>query len=210
MVLKRLADAERDGDRIYAVIRGIGTSSDGKGDAIYAPSATGQKKALLDAYQQAGITPEDIGLVEAHGTGTKVGDLVEISALREVYGEAQTPWCCLSSVKSQIGHTKAAAGAAGMIKAALALHHKVLPPTIKVSNPLAEVTSGATPFYLTTRKRPWLSQGETPRRAAVSAFGFGGSNFHLVLEEYRSRKENVDWDGDAQIIPFSRCGHGQP
>jgi len=203
VVIKRLADAERDGDRIYAVIRGIGSSSDGKGDAIYAPSATGQKNALLDAYDRAGVTPETIGMVEAHGTGTKVGDMVEVSALRDVYGEAATPWCSLSSVKSQIGHTKAAAGAAGMIKAALALHHKVLPPTIRVNNPLKEVTSGATPFYLATQKRPWLPRGETPRRAGVSAFGFGGSNFHLVLEEYRTTKESIEWSGHIQILPFS-------
>jgi acyl transferase domain-containing protein/NAD(P)-dependent dehydrogenase (short-subunit alcohol dehydrogenase family)/acyl carrier protein len=203
VVIKRLADAERDNDRIYAVIRGIGSSSDGKGDAIYAPSATGQKKALLDAYDRAAVSPESIGLLEAHGTGTTVGDLVEVSALRDVYGEAATPWCSLSSVKSQIGHTKAAAGAAGMIKAALALHHKVLPPTIKIRNPLKEVTGGASPFYLSTEKRPWLPRGETPRRAAVSAFGFGGSNFHLVLEEYRSARAGVEWNGHVQIIPFS-------
>jgi acyl transferase domain-containing protein len=109
VVIKRLADAERDNDRIYAVIRGVGSSSDGKGEAIYTPSAFGQKKAILDAYQRAGVTPESIGLVEAHGTGTKVGDAVEVSALREIYGEADTPWCALGSVKSQIGHTKASA-----------------------------------------------------------------------------------------------------
>jgi acyl transferase domain-containing protein/NAD(P)-dependent dehydrogenase (short-subunit alcohol dehydrogenase family) len=203
VVIKRLEDAERDGDRIYAVIRSIGSSSDGKGDAIYAPSAAGQKKALLDAYRRADVTPQSIGLVEAHGTGTKVGDVVEISALREVYGETATPWCSLSSVKAQIGHTKAAAGAAGLIKAVLALHHKVLPPTIKVTNPLQEVTGGATPFYLTTEKRPWLTRQGAPRRAGVSAFGFGGSNFHLVLEEHSSRKEVVEWSGAVQIFSFS-------
>jgi acyl transferase domain-containing protein len=200
VVIKRLEDAERDRDRIYAVIKGIGSSSDGKGDAIYAPSAGGQKRALLDAYKTAGVTPESIGLLEAHGTGTKVGDAVEVSALREVYGEAELPWCALGSVKSQIGHTKAAAGAAGLIKAALALHHKILPPTIKVSKPLDEVTRGNTPFYLATMKRPWLPQGDAPRRAAVSAFGFGGSNFHTVLEEYTSLKTDIDWDGNTQVI----------
>ncbi len=203
VVIKRLADAERDGDRIYAVIRGVGSSSDGKGDAIYAPSASGQKKALLNAYAQASVTPESIGMIEAHGTGTKVGDAVEVSALREVYGAADHPWCALGSVKAQIGHTKAAAGAAGLIKAALALHHKVIPPTIKVTNPLAEVTSGQTPFYLATTKRPWLSNGATPRRAAVSAFGFGGSNFHTVLEEYQAEKVTADWDGTVQLLTFS-------
>jgi len=203
VVVKRLADAERDGDQIYAVIRGVGSSSDGKGDAIYAPSSAGQKKALLNAYRQADVTPQSIGLIEAHGTGTKVGDAVEVSALREVYGETDHPWCALGSVKAQIGHTKAAAGAAGLIKAALALHHKVIPPTIKVAKPLDEVTAGRTPFYLATAKRPWLSTDGAPRRAAVSAFGFGGSNFHTVLEEYRPDKRAADWDGSVQILPFT-------
>jgi len=203
VVLKRLADAERDGDRIYAVIRGVGSSSDGKGDAIYAPSASGQKKALRNAYQNAGVTPESIGLLEAHGTGTKVGDAVEVSALREVYGEAENPWCCLGSVKSQIGHAKAAAGAAGLIKAALALHHKVIPPTIKVQTPQKEITAGATPFYIATEKRPWFPRAGMPRRAGVSAFGFGGSNFHVVLEEYQPVKKAADWDGNTQIVALS-------
>ncbi len=203
MVIKRLDDAERDGDRIYAVIRGVGSSSDGKGEAIYTPSASGQKKAIFDAYKSAGVTPESIGLVEAHGTGTKVGDAVEVSALRDIFGESEKPWCALGSVKSQIGHTKAAAGAAGMIKAALALHHKVIPPTIKVQQPLPEVTKENTPFYLTNRKRPWLAKNGQPRRAAVSALGFGGSNFHVVLEEYSPKSKTADWDGTIQILPFS-------
>jgi len=163
VVIKRLADAERDGDKIYAVIRGVGSSSDGKGEAIYTPSASGQKNALQDAYRQAGVTPESIGLLEAHGTGTRVGDAVEVSALREIYGEADRPWCALGSVKSQIGHTKAAAGAAGLIKAALALHHKVIPPTIKVEKPLEEVTGGRTPFYLPTENVPGSPAMESPQ-----------------------------------------------
>ncbi|WP_085812777.1 type I polyketide synthase [Geoanaerobacter pelophilus] len=203
VVLKRLADAERDGDRIYAVVRGVGSSSDGKGDAIYAPSAAGQKNALLNAYKNADVTPESIGLIEAHGTGTKVGDAVEMTALREVYGESELPWCCLGSVKSQIGHTKAAAGSAGLIKAALALHHKVIPPTIKVQTPQKEVVGEKSPFYLAREKRPWFQRPDVPRRAAVSAFGFGGSNFHVVLEEYRPEKKAADWDGYTQVLAFS-------
>ncbi len=203
MVIKRLADAERDGDRIYAVIRGVGSSSDGKGEAIYTPSATGQKKALRDAYQRSGVAPDSIGLIEAHGTGTKVGDAVEVSALREVFGTADKPWCALGSVKSQIGHTKAAAGAAGLIKAALALHHKVLPPTIKVQEPLREVSGEGSPFYLSGTKRPWIAKNGQPRRAGVSALGFGGSNFHVVLEEYQPKATEIDWDGTVQILPFS-------
>jgi acyl transferase domain-containing protein len=110
VVIKRLADAERDGDKIYAVIKGIGASSDGRGAAIYEPSAAGQKKALLRAYEQGGVDPQTIELIEAHGTGTKVGDAVEVTALKDVFGEADSPWCAIGSIKSQIGHTKAAAG----------------------------------------------------------------------------------------------------
>jgi acyl transferase domain-containing protein/NAD(P)-dependent dehydrogenase (short-subunit alcohol dehydrogenase family) len=204
VVLKRLDDAERDGDRIYAVLKGVGSSSDGRGKAIYAPSAEGQTKALRQAYEVSGITPDTVELVEAHGTGTTVGDGAELEALSQVYREAGSKgtWCALGSVKSMIGHTKAAAGSAGMIKAALSLYHKVLPPTIKVSEPLAPLTKDETPFYLNTEKRPWLSSGH-PRRAAVSALGFGGSNFHVVLEEYQPKKTAVDWDGDVQIAAFS-------
>ena len=205
VVLKRLADAKRDGDRIYAVIRSVGTSSDGKGQAVYAPSAAGQAKALGRAYAMAGISPATVELVEAHGTGTRVGDATELAALEEVYRDARPAqsWCALGSVKSQVGHTKAAAGAAGLIKAALALHHKVLPPTLKVRRPMGALAGGNSPFYLNTEARPWLSGVGGPRRAAVSAFGFGGSNFHCILEESDPEKPGVDWDGDVQILAFS-------
>jgi acyl transferase domain-containing protein/NADP-dependent 3-hydroxy acid dehydrogenase YdfG len=205
LILKRLADARRDGDRIYAVIRSMGSSSDGKGQAVYAPSAAGQAQALRRAYQAAELSPATVELVEAHGTGTKVGDAIELAALEEVYrgARAEGSWCSLGSVKSQVGHTKAAAGAAGMIKAALALYHKVLPPTSKVSRPIEPLAGGESPFYLTAHERPWLPRPDHSRRAAVSAFGFGGSNFHCVLEEADAAKPGVDWDGDVQILPFS-------
>ena len=209
MVLKRLPDAERDGDRIYAVIRSVGSSSDGKGNAVYAPDSDGQARALRDAYATAGVRPDTIELVEAHGTGTKVGDKTELNGLTKVYSEATKgssgtgqPWCALGSVKSQIGHTKAAAGAAGLIKAALALYHKVLPPTAKVEKPLPAITEGETPFYINTEKRPWLPSVH-PRRAGVSSFGFGGSNFHCVLEEYRPEKVSIDWDSNVEIFAYA-------
>jgi len=205
LVLKRLADAERDGDRIYAVIKGIGSSSDGKGNAIYAPRAEGQRDALRRAYADAGVTPDTVELVEAHGTGTRVGDATEVQALTEVFREARREgtWAALGSVKSQIGHTKAAAGVAGLIKAALALDHKVLPPTIKVSQPIDELGAGRSPFYVNTQKRPWLPRSAHPRRAGVSALGFGGTNFHCVLEEHDRRREQPGWDGDIEILACS-------
>ena len=205
VVIKRLADAKKDGDRIYAIIRGIGTSSDGRGKSIYAPSADGQARALKDAYRVAGVSPETIELVEAHGTGTAVGDGIEVSALSTVFREARKDgtWCALGSVKSMIGHTKAAAGSAALVKTAMALHHKVLPPTIKVSEPLPVLASGESPFYLSLEKRPWLSPEGHPRRAACSALGFGGANFHAVLEESDKNKTVVDWDGDVELLAVS-------
>jgi len=206
LVLKRLADARADRDSIYAVIRGIGTGSDGKGMAIYAPSSKGQKKALERAYDLAGVTPDKVQMVEAHGTGTRVGDKTELDALTDVYRKFRSDgtWCALGSVKSQIGHTKAAAGIAGLMKAVLALHKKVIPPTIKIQHPMKKLESGHLPFYLTNMKKPWSVIDNQTRFAAVSSFGFGGSNFHCVLEE---SPENIspepDWDGTVQLFCFS-------
>ena len=211
VVLKRLADAERDGDRIYAVLKGIGTSSDGAGNAVYAPKAEGQIRCLQDAYHVAGVSPDTIELVEAHGTGTKVGDATEVSGLLQVYKATgrRGLWCAVGSIKSQIGHTKAAAGAAGVIKAILALQHRVLPPTIKVNQPPAPLLADDSPFYVNTEARPWVKPNGYPRRAAVSAFGFGGSNFHCVLEESPQRMAATEWDGDVQIVALSAAGQQQ-
>ncbi len=205
LVLKRLEDARKDNDRIYAVIRGIGSSSDGKSQSIYAPRAEGQARALTEAYRQAGFSPDTITLLEAHGTGTRVGDEVEFTALKRVFGTDgnASHRCALGTVKSMIGHTKAAAGAAGMIKAALALHHKVLPPTLKAETPDPKLEIEKTPFYLNSLARPWLPMGDTPRRCGVSSFGFGGSNFHVVLEEFQPQKKDIAWDGSVEILAFS-------
>ncbi|HTN91440.1 MAG TPA: beta-ketoacyl synthase N-terminal-like domain-containing protein, partial [Sorangium sp.] len=187
VALKRLDDAERDGDRVYAVIRGIGSSSDGRSKSVYAPVPEGQAKALRRTYAAAGYGPDTVELMEAHGTGTKAGDAAEFEGLRAMFdesGRADRQWCALGSVKSQIGHTKAAAGAAGLFKAIMALHHKVLPPTIKVDKPNPKLEIEKTPFYLNTEARPWIRASDHPRRASVSSFGFGGSNFHVALEEY--------------------------
>ena len=211
VVLKRLTDAERDGDKIYCVIKGIGSSSDGRGGAVYEPRSEGQQVALNRAYAAAGAAPDTIELIEAHGTGTKVGDATELRSLTEVFRATKPTgtWAALGSVKSQIGHTKAAAGVAGLIKAALALDHKVLPPTIKVTQPLDEAAPGASPFYVNTTKRPWLPADTHPRRAGVSAFGFGGTNFHVVLEEHAATRSTVSWDGDVEILAFAAATHAE-
>ncbi len=194
IVLKRLEDAERDNDKIYAVIKGIGTSSDGRYKSIYAPRKEGQIKALERAYEDAGFSPATVGLMEAHGTGTMAGDPTEFGSLKDFFGEHdhKKQHIALGSVKSQIGHTKAAAGAASLIKTALALHHKVLPPTINITEPNPKLNIKNSAFYLNTETRPWIRpEGEAPRRAGVSSFGFGGTNYHVVLEEYEADQNHA-------------------
>ncbi len=185
VVLKRLEDAEKAGDRIYAVIKGIGSSSDGKALGLTAPNAVGQARALERAYAKANIHPSNVDLIEAHGTGTVVGDRTEATALSTVLREsgAARQSCALGSVKSMIGHTKCAAGIAGLIKTAKALHHKVVPPTlVETPNPTANFNESA--LYLNRTARPWIHDTGSPRIAGVSAFGFGGTNYHTVLSEY--------------------------
>ncbi|MER5542567.1 SDR family NAD(P)-dependent oxidoreductase [Streptomyces sp. NPDC002589] len=182
LVLKRLADAERDGDRIYGVVKGLGSASDGRSLGLTAPRPEGQRAALERAYRNAGVSPADVGLVEAHGTGTVVGDRTELTVLAEVFSEAGagTGGCALGSVKSQIGHTKCAAGLAGLIKTALALYTGVTPPTLHLERPNPAWAESDSPFAFHTRARPWTAPA-AERLAGVSAFGFGGTNFHAVL-----------------------------
>ncbi|MFI6954370.1 SDR family NAD(P)-dependent oxidoreductase [Nocardia sp. NPDC050408] len=191
LALRRLEDARRDGNRIYAVIRGLGSSSDGRAKSIYAPRAGGQRVALDRAYADADCSPADVALIEAHATGTPVGDKTELTALKSLLSDAtsESRFAALGSVKSQIGHTKGAAGTASVMKLALALHQKVLPGTINVDAPNAEIMPDDAPYYVNTRTRPWIRDPQRPvRRAAASAFGFGGTNFHVVLEEADSAR----------------------
>ncbi|MFF0612910.1 SDR family NAD(P)-dependent oxidoreductase [Nocardia tengchongensis] len=194
LALRRLADAERDGNRIYAVIRGLGSSSDGRANSIYAPRAEGQRIALDRAYEDADCSPASVELFEAHATGTAVGDRTELTALRELLADNAAPLhgAALGSVKSQIGHTKGAAGTASVMKLSLALYHKVFPPTINVDRPNSGIDFDSAPFYVNTKLRPWIRDPRRAvRRAAASAMGFGGTNFHMVLEEY---------DGDRSVV----------
>jgi len=189
VVLKRLADAERDGDRIYAVIKGVGSASDGRSLGLTAPRPEGQRRALQRAYRMAGISPAEVGLVEAHGTGTVVGDRTELGVLTELFTEAgaTTGSCTLGSVKSQIGHTKCTAGIAGLIKAARAVHAGIRPPTGQLHDPNPHWDRTSSPFSFDVAARPWVSSAR--RVAAVSAFGFGGTNFHAVLTSYDAAPE---------------------
>lgn len=192
VVLKRVADAERDGDRIYAVIKGIGSASDGRSLGLTAPRPDGQRRALERAYRMAGISPADVGLVEAHGTGTVVGDRTELAVLTELFTAAgtETGSCTLGSVKSQIGHTKCTAGVAGLIKAACAVHTGVRPPTGQLRDPNPYWDSDTSPFSFDVAPRPWPSAAaRSTRVAGVSAFGFGGTNFHAVLTSYDGAPE---------------------
>ncbi|HVV69128.1 MAG TPA: beta-ketoacyl synthase N-terminal-like domain-containing protein [Gammaproteobacteria bacterium] len=191
VALKRLSDAERDNNAIYAVIRGIGSASDGRSKSVYAPVAAGQAVAIQRSYEMAGFLPRTVELIEAHGTGTTAGDAAECEGLKlafQAQPETFKPWCAIGSVKSQIGHTKAAAGAAALVKTIMALRHKVLPPTIKVDEPNPKLGLHDSPFYINTETRPWIRTQDYPRRAGVSAFGFGGTNFHVALEEYTGSK----------------------
>jgi acyl transferase domain-containing protein/NAD(P)-dependent dehydrogenase (short-subunit alcohol dehydrogenase family) len=193
VALKRLADAERDGDRIYAVIKGIGASSDGKAKGLTAPLPAGQLRAMRRAYDMAGFGPSTVGLFEAHGTGTVVGDTAELeSTTRLMKEEGSAPrQAVIGSVKTNIGHTKASAGVAALVKAALALQHRVLPPHRNVVTPNEVLADAGSPLYLLDEAMPWLAREDRPRRAACSAFGFGGTNFHVVMEEYGD--EYRDW-----------------
>ncbi|WP_231954490.1 type I polyketide synthase [Actinoplanes derwentensis] len=185
VALKRLADAERDGDRVYAVVKAVAGSSDGRSLGLTAPRPEGQRLALQRAYATAGLSMADVGMVEAHGTGTVVGDRTELKVLTEVFTEAGAApgSTALGSVKSQVGHTKCAAGLAGLIKAALAVHTGVRPPTLHLDAPNPYWDGTSSPFTFDRTARPWARPpGE--RIAGVSAFGFGGTNFHAVVSGY--------------------------
>jgi acyl transferase domain-containing protein len=158
-LLKRLSDAERDGDKIYAVIRGVGASSDGKGKGITAPNPQGQVLSAARAWENAGLDPATATLIEAHGTSTKVGDVVEVESLTKVFGGAPRHSIGLGSAKSNIGHLKAGAGAAGLLKATMAIHHKLLPPTLNCERPNPNIDFDNSPFYLLCEPRAWVQIG---------------------------------------------------
>ncbi|MBE9216663.1 type I polyketide synthase, partial [Plectonema cf. radiosum LEGE 06105] len=185
VVLKKLSDALADGDCIYAVIKGSAINNDGSHKVgLTAPSVTGQANVIATTLEKAGINPETIGYIETHGTGTPLGDPIEIAALNKVFRQHTQArnFCALASVKSNIGHLDAAAGIAGLIKVALAVKYGKIPPSLNFESPNSQIDFDNSPFYVNQKLRDWESNG-TPRRAAVSSFGMGGTNAHMVLEE---------------------------
>jgi acyl transferase domain-containing protein len=183
LILKRLEDAENDGNKIYAVIKGISGSSDGRNMSITAPGRKGESRALERAYQIAGVLPSQVGLIEAHGTGTVAGDRVELATLTDLFLEsgALPKQTVIGSVKSQIGHTKCAAGVAGLIKSILSVYHGITPPTIHLDKLNAFYDQKTSPFVFNKRAGLWNSD---KRIAGISAFGFGGTNFHAIIKNY--------------------------
>ncbi|MGW2817014.1 amino acid adenylation domain-containing protein [Streptomyces sp. NPDC001415] len=206
VVLKPLRLARRDGDTVYAVITGSAVNNDGAGKLSYsAPSLAGQREVIRAALGRSGRTGADLGYVEAHGTGTRLGDPVEAGALRQAYGldpaeldAAEGQRCALSSVKSQLGHLGAAAGVVGLVRAALAVHHGVIPPTVDFRRLNPRIGHDPAPFYIPTRARPWPAG--RPRIAAVSSFGIGGTNAHLVLEQAEPAGELSTSGHDALLL----------
>jgi amino acid adenylation domain-containing protein/non-ribosomal peptide synthase protein (TIGR01720 family) len=186
VVLKRLADAVASGDTIHAVILGTAINNDGARKLGFtAPSIEGQAEVIASAQAAAGIEPRSLGYVECHGTGTALGDPIEVAALTRVFRErtGDTGFCALASLKSNMGHLDAAAGVAGLMKAALSVRDGVIPPSLHFQRPNPEIDFPSGPFFVNTERRPWAPEGGAPRRSAVSAFGIGGTNAHAVLEQ---------------------------
>ncbi|HEX3544855.1 MAG TPA: type I polyketide synthase, partial [Candidatus Acidoferrum sp.] len=186
VVLKRLEDAVKDGDQIYAVIKGVGLNNDGSQRVSFgAPGVEGQSEAVAMAQAMAGVDPETITYVEAHGTATPLGDPIEVAGLTKAFrmGTQAKQFCAIGSVKSNIGHLDVAAGVAGLIKTALALHNKIIPASLHFTKPNPKLEIEKTPFYVNASLQEWRSKGDVPRRAGISSFGSGGTNAHLVLEE---------------------------
>ncbi|HEX9981683.1 MAG TPA: SDR family NAD(P)-dependent oxidoreductase [Thermoanaerobaculia bacterium] len=206
LVLKRLKDAEADGDHIYGVILASGINQDGKTNGITAPSISSQIELERELYAKHEIDPDTITYVEAHGTGTRLGDPIELEALATVFKEktARKNFCAIGSVKSNIGHTTAAAGVAGLQKVLLSMRHRTLVPTLNVKSENSRFDFGNSPFYISRETKPWDVAPDSLRRAAVSSFGFSGTNAHLVIEEHRPAARAATTGGDASfIIPLS-------
>nr|BBH88040.1 hypothetical protein KTC_27910 [Thermosporothrix sp. COM3] len=202
VALRRLTDALADGDHIYAIIRGTAINNDGAGKVGFtAPSVEGQVRVITEALAVAEVEPESISYIEAHGTATPLGDPIEVEALTRVFGRQAEKKCLLGSVKTNIGHAETAAGIAGLIKTALALHHRQIPPSLHFKRWNPRIQAEQTPFAVNTELVEWQHH-DTPRRAGVSSFGFGGTNAHVVLEE-APESRNTQHDDSPELFVFS-------
>ncbi|HKB85679.1 MAG TPA: amino acid adenylation domain-containing protein [Ignavibacteriaceae bacterium] len=204
VVLKRLKDAIKDGDSIYAVIKSIAVNNDGSDKAGYmTPSVEGQSEVILKAQKSGGIDPSTIRYIETHGTGTPVGDPIEVASLEKAFGKTkEKQFCGIGSVKSNVGHTDAAAGVTGLIKTALSLYNRVIPPTLHYKNPNPRIDFANSPFYVVDKLTD-LSTSQRPLRAAVSAFGVGGTNAHAILEEFPYVSFSCEEDRDKYLLIVS-------
>lgn len=206
VVLKRFKEALADGDMIYAVVRGSAVNNDGSIRAGYtAPGLEGQRAVIADALTQSGVPCESISYIEAHGTGTQLGDAIELAALNKAFASQtqKRQFCALGSVKPNIGHLDRAAGVTGLIKTALALHHRLLPPTLNFEATSRDIDLQQTPFYVNTSPRAWETDGKTPRRAGVNSFGLGGTNAHIVLEEAPVRVSEHGQKVSCFLLPLA-------
>ncbi|GAA4279086.1 hybrid non-ribosomal peptide synthetase/type I polyketide synthase [Aquimarina mytili] len=202
IVLKRLSDAIKDGDNIYAVIKGSGVNNDGDNKIAYtAPSIDGQSQAIHKAMRMGKVEPQSISYVEAHGTATKLGDPIEVEALTHSFGKSDEKYCAIGSVKSNIGHLDIAAGVAGLIKTAMSLKDKLIPPSLHFKTPNPKINFSESPFYVNTALTKWKND-KYPLRAGVSSFGIGGTNAHVILEEAPEMISSPD-SRDYQVLTFS-------
>ncbi|WP_330176889.1 acyltransferase domain-containing protein [Streptomyces sp. NBC_01498] len=206
VVLRRYDDAVRDGDRIRGVIKGAAVNHGGRTTRYSAPSPRAQAAVISAALRDAGVSVESIGLVEAHGTGTSLGDPIEVEGLSRAWGgvgSGGSQFCALGSLKGNVGHLEPAAGLAGLVKVLLAMERGVVPPSLHVVRPNDHIRFEETPFYLADRAVEWPRAGGEPRRAAVSAFGMGGVNAHVIVEEAPAREERVVPAGESHVVRVS-------
>ncbi|MBW0116987.1 acyltransferase domain-containing protein, partial [Pseudonocardia sp. KRD-169] len=201
MILKPLVDARRDGDRVHAVIKGTAVNHGGRTNGLTVPNSTAQHDVVTAALRDAGVEPDTIAMLEAHGTGTPLGDPIEVDGLTRAWRRHtdRTQFCAIGSLKTNIGHLEPAAGLAGLTKILLALRHETIPPTLHVDRPNDHIRFEETPFYPATGPVPWL-RGGAPRRAALSAFGMGGVNAHVVIEEAPARETVAEIEGESHVL----------
>ncbi|RYE01603.1 MAG: polyketide synthase, partial [Sphingobacteriaceae bacterium] len=203
VLLKSLAQAERDGDRIFAVLKGAGISNDGSEKSSFsAPSAVGQANAIVQALENAQVEARSISYIETHGTATPIGDPIEIEGLKMAFGQQKThQFCAIGSVKGNFGHTTAAAGMAGLIKTVLALQQQQIPASINYNQPNPNIDFARSPFFVNAALTEWNVEGK--RLAGVSSFGIGGTNVHIILEEYPQPEKTADVQKPAYLISWS-------